>query len=188
VADAPVVISVSPGGTVEPVGASDAGGIVQLSSWTVSQAAGIQYVDLQVPGAAVSRVSLEAVPDAAFRLQKFSGDNQSAPVNGDLPLPLVVRAVDQYGNGVSGVTVEWRTCEGAGDYNTVTDLDGYASAFQPTGPSSGVFCAMGSSSGLADSPVQFSYTVTSGPAPSSSSSSGRIRAIPPASARQHPRP
>ena len=188
VADAPVVISVSPGGAVEPVGASDPGGIVTLASWTVSQTAGSQYVDLEVPGAAVSRVSLEAVPDAASRLQKTSGDNQSAPVNGDLPQPLVVRAVDQYGNGVSGVTVEWRTCDGVGDYNTVTDIDGYASAFQPTGPSPGEFCAMASSSGLADSPVQFSYTVTSGTAPSSSSSSGRIQAIPPASARQHQRP
>jgi hypothetical protein len=188
VADAPVAISVSPGGAVEPVGASDPGGIVKLSSWTVSQTAGTQYVDLEVPGAAVSRVSLEAVADAAFRLQNTSGDNQSAPVNDDLPQPLVVRAVDQYGNGVSGVTVEWRTCDGVGDYNTVTDIDGYASAFQPTGPTPGVFCAMGSSSGLTDSPVRFSYTVTSGPAPASPSPSGQLQAKPPTSAPQHQRP
>jgi hypothetical protein len=188
VADAPVVISVSPGGTVEPVGTSDPAGTVTLSSWTVSQTAGTQYVDLEVAGAAVSRVSLEAVPDAAFRLQKTSGDNQSAPVNGDLPEPLVVRAVDQYANGVSGVTVEWRTCDGVGDYNTVTDIDGYASAFQPTGQTPGEFCAMGSSSGLADSPVRFSYTVTSGPAPASPSPSGQLQAKPPTSAPQHQRP
>jgi hypothetical protein len=188
VADAPVVISVSPGGSVEPVGASDPGGIVTLSSWTVSQTAGTQYVDLEVPGAVVARVSVEAVPDAAFRLQKTSGDNQSAPVNDDLPQPLVVRAVDQYGNGVSGVTVEWRTCDGVGDYNSVTDIDGYASAFQPTGPSPGEFCAMASSSGLADSPVQFSYTVTSGTAPASPSPSVQLQAKPPTSAPQHQRP
>jgi hypothetical protein len=85
------------------------------------------------------------------------------------------------------VTVEWRTCDGVGDYNTVTDVDGYASAFQPTGPSPGQFCAMGSNSGLADSPVQFSYTVT-GTAPGSPSPSGLLQAKPPTSARQHQRP
>jgi hypothetical protein len=185
VADAPVVISVSPGGSVEPVSASDPNGIVQLPSWTVSQTAGSQYVDLEVPGAEVSRVSVEAIPGAAFGLQKISGDGQSAPVNDDLPDPLVVRVVDQYGNGVSGVTVEWRTCDGIGDYNSPTDIGGYASAFQSTGPTPGEFCAMASSSGLAGSPVKFSYTVTSVAAPSSSSSSGQIRAIPPASTRQH---
>jgi hypothetical protein len=170
------------------VSVSDPNGIVQLSSWTVSQTAGSQYVDLEVPGAEVSRVSLEAVPDAAFRLQKTSGDGQSAPVNDDLPQPLVVRVVDQYGNGVSGVTVEWRTCDGIGDYNTVTDIGGYASAFQPTGQSPGTFCAMASSSGLADSPVNFSYTVNPGTTPASPSASGQVQAKPPTSARQHQRP
>jgi hypothetical protein len=130
-------------------------------------------------------VTVEAIPDAAVSLQMTSGDGQSAPVDSDLPQKLVVRVVDQYGNGVSGVTVEWRTCDGIGDYNSPTDIDGYASAFQSTGPTPGEFCAMASSSGLAGSPVKFSYSVTSGAAPSSSSPSGEIRAIPPASARQH---
>jgi hypothetical protein len=183
VADAPVVISVSAGGSVEPVSASDAGGVVQPQSWTVSQTAGSQYVELQVPGLPASRVSVEAIPDAPVQLQKTAGDGQSAPVNSDLPLALEVRVVDQYGNGVSGVTVEWRTCEGVGNYDTPTDIDGYASAFQSTGAIPGEYCARASSSGL--QPVDFSYSVEPGPAPSSSSSSGQVRAIPPASARRH---
>jgi len=188
VADAPVVISVSAGELVAPVSASDPSGIVQLQSWTVSQTAGTQYVDLTVVGTQiVSRVTLEAIPGAAFRLQYDSGNGQRAPVNADLPLPLVVRVVDQYGNGVSGVTVEWRTCDGIGEYNPATDMDGYASAFQSTGPTPGEFCAMASSSGLAGSPVQFSYTVTPGTA-ASSSTTGHLGPIPPASARQHQRP
>jgi hypothetical protein len=185
VADVPVVISVSAGELVAPVSASDPSGIVQLQSWTVSQTAGSQYVELTVPGELVSRVSVEAIPDAASRMLLHSGDDQSAPVNSDLPAPLMVRVVDQYGNGVSGITVEWRTCDSIGDLNTPTDAGGYATAFQETGPTPGEYCAMASSSGLADSPVQFSYTVTPGTAPSSSSSSGQVRAIPPASARQH---
>ncbi len=188
VADAPIVISVSAGGSVEAAGVSDAGGVVQLISWTVSQTAGSQFVDLEVGGAAVSRVSVEAIPDVAFRLEKTSGDGQSAPVNADLPLPLVVRVLDQYGNGVTGVTIEWRTCDGVGEYNTLTDIGGYASAFQPTGPAEGDFCAMASSSGLAGSPAQFSYSVQPGPNPVTSAPGGVLRAIPPTSARQHPRP
>ena len=188
VADAPVVISVSEGGSVESVSTSDANGIVQLPSWTVSQTAGRQYVDLQVAGTEGSRLSVEAIPDVAFRVDKFSGDNQSAPVNSDLPQPLVVKVTDQYGNGVSGVTVEWRTCEGVGDYNSVTDIGGYGSAFQPTGPMPGDYCAMASTSGLAGSPVQFSYVVQPGTAPATVAPSGRLQAKPPAATRQHQRP
>jgi len=100
----------------------------------------------------------------------------------------VVRVVDQYGNGVSSVTVEWRTCDGIGDYNPPTDIDGYASAFQSTGPTPGESCAMASSSDLAGSPVQFSYTVTPGPEPTNVIPSGQLQPLPPASARQHQRP
>ena len=184
VADAPVVISVSTGGSAEPVSVSDPNGVVQPPSWTVSQTTGSQYVELQVPGGIVSRVNVEAVADAPSSLQKISGDGQSAPVNDELPEPLVVRVVDQYGNGVSGVTVQWRTCDDIGDYDTFTDVEGYASAFQPTGPTPGDFCAMARTPVLADSPVQFSYTVEPGTAPVTAPSSGQLRAKPPTSASQ----
>lgn len=187
VADAPVAISVSAGGAVEPVSTSDPAGVVQLQSWTLSPVAGSQYVVLEMAGVEVSRATVEAIPDAAVRLQKISGDGQSAPVNEDLPEPLVVRVLDQYGNGVVGVTVEWRTCDGIGDYNSLTDPDGYGSAFQPT-QAPGDFCTMASSASLADSPVQFFYTVTPGPEPTSVLPSGQLRPMPPASERQHQRP
>jgi hypothetical protein len=160
VADAPVDLSASAGGAVTPSStSSDVGGVVLLQSWTLSPVAGAQYVQLDVVGGGTSQIPVEAVPDVAARLQMISGDNQSAPVNSELPEPLVVRVVDQYGNGVTGVTVEWRTCEGVGTYDAVSDAGGYASALQPTGPDPGTFCGMASASGLADSPVQFTYTV-----------------------------
>jgi hypothetical protein len=186
VADAPVAISVSPGGSVGSVSASGPDGQVRLDSWTVSQTAGPQYVDLAVVGTQlVSHVTVEAIPGAAVRLQKISGDSQSVEVNKDLPEPLVVRALDQYGNGVSDVTVEWRTCDDLGDYNSSTDIYGYATAFQPT-QTPGEFCAKASSGDLADSPVKFFYTVTPG-TPATIAPSG-LRAKPPAGARQHQRP
>jgi hypothetical protein len=185
VADAPVSLSASAGGSVTPGSTtSDASGVVRLQSWVVANTAGLQYVDLDVPEAGTSRIEIEATPDVAARLQKTSGDDQSAPVNSDLPVPLVVRVVDQYGNGVSGVIVEWRTCENVGDYDAVTDAGGYASAFQSTGPDPGTFCTMASSSGLADSPVQFTYTVLGASGTTIlESGTSQLRARPPSDGR-----
>jgi len=161
VVDAPAGISASPGNAVDPVStSSNESGIVELRSWTVSQTAGEHSVEITVADAPISRVAIQAVAGAASRLQKISGDGQSAPVNSQLPEPLVVRALDEFGNGVSGVVVQWRTCEGVGDYDAVTEASGYASAFQDTGPEAGTFCGMASSAGLADSPIQFSFTAT----------------------------
>jgi hypothetical protein len=58
------------------------------------------------------------------------------------------------------VTVEWRTCDGAGDFDASTDPDGFAAAIQQTGPDEGTFCVQASSDGLAGSPVLFSFTAT----------------------------
>ncbi len=186
VADAPADLSVSAGGSVAPSSTtSDADGIVRLQSWTVATTAGTQYVDLDVADAGTSRIEIEAIPDVAARLVKISGDSQSAPVDSELPAPLVVRVVDQYQNGVSGVTVQWRTCEGVGDYDAVTDAGGYASAFQSTGPDPGTFCGMAASSGLADSPVQFTYTVLAASGTTTpEASTSRLRERPPSARRR----
>ena len=42
----------------------------------------------------------------------------------------------------------------------LADLDGFAAAIQETGPDAGTFCVQASSSGLAGSPVLFSFTAT----------------------------
>lgn len=190
VPDAPVTISVSPGNSVEPSSAaSDGSGIVQLQTWTVSQTAGEHRVQLQVAAGGTSRVTLLATPGAASRLEKTSGDGQSAPINSVLPAPLVVRVLDGFGNGVSGVLVQWRTCEGVGDYDAVTDAGGHASALQATGPEPGPYCTMASSPGLVDSPVQFTYTATATEGSvSGSSTRNQLLRQAPAPARTIPRP
>ncbi len=183
VADVPATLTPSPGNSVEPLStSSDASGTVQLQSWTVSQAAGEQFVDLAVPDAGVSRVAIEAIPGAASRLEKISGDGQSAPVNSELPEPLIVRVVDEFGNGVSAVAVQWRTCDGIGDYDNATDIGGYASAIQGTGPEAGLYCAQASSPVLAVAPVQFSFEVTAA-AGSVTTTGDRLLGRPPAPAR-----
>ncbi len=182
VADVPVSISASPGNSVEPSGAvSNENGIVQLLSWTVSQTAGEQTLNLEVPDVGSTNLEIEALPGPASQLAMASGDGQSAPINSQLAAPLVIRVVDQFENGVSGVLIQWRTCDGVGDYDVDTDVDGYASAVQETGSEAGTFCVMASSTGLQGSPVQFSYTATPGPASTSALRTGTGR--PPAPAR-----
>jgi adhesin/invasin len=161
VPDAPATLSPSPGNTVDPnETSSDGSGLVRLQTWALSQTAGEHRVVLQTPDAGSSTVTIVATPGAAARMMGISGDGQSAAVGSTLPEPLVVRVVDQFGNGVSGVTIEWRTCDGSGDFDATTDLDGYAGAVQETGADEGTFCVMASSGGLAGSPVLFSFTAT----------------------------
>jgi adhesin/invasin len=172
VADADFTLKAPSGGTALPVTQfSDINGVVQAGSWTLGTTAGYQYLQLGLPDGRIFRDSILAVPDAASRLAKVSGDSQTAPVNSQLPELLVVRVVDQYGNGVSNIAVQWSTCDGIpGEPVPPTDANGYSSTRQPTGtePSGDQpFCTMATASVPEGSPVEFHYTVT-GSAPAMS--------------------
>jgi len=181
VADAAVVLSLSPGGSAEPsTPVSDADGIVQLQSWTLGTVAGEQYVDFPLPGGvSTPAVFVDALPDIPTRLRQVSGDGQSAPINSTLTDLLVVQVTDRYDNGVGGVTVEWRTCDGRGELEQATDANGFSSAAQSTGTVAGNFCVRASSSGLDGSPVEFHFTVTSSGSSIQTLRSGNLESGPP---------
>ncbi len=164
VADVTVELSVSPGGSVEPASpVSDASGILQLQSWTLGTVAGQQFVDFPLPGGISTPAAfVNALPDVPTRLRSVSGDGQTAPVNSILSDLLVVQVTDRYDNGVGGVTVQWRTCDGRGELEQATDENGLSSAAQSTGTVAGNFCVRASSTGLEGSPVEFHFTVTPG--------------------------
>jgi adhesin/invasin len=168
VADVPVVLTASPGGAVTPASlTSDPAGVVRVV-WTLGQAAGDQFVEVAVTGGPTSQIHINAIPDVPAKLLAISGDGQSGPVNTDLDSLLVVRLVDQYDNGVSGVPVNWQACEGGEIYPATTNAQGYSSALQPAGATAGgPFCTRASAAGLS---VDFTYTVTS------SSTSSQLRA------------
>jgi hypothetical protein len=178
VADAPFTLTASAGSVVPASGTSGDNGLVLAESWTLGTTTGDQYVDINVMGSVTPlRVHIAATPAPAANLLKVSGDNpiQTAPVDSALADHFVVQVTDQFGNGVGGAVVEWRGCDGAGDYSPTTDENGFSSARQPTGPNPGTFCTRASASGtggpLTGSPAEFSYTVTAA-APSSMMRSG----------------
>ncbi|MFL5475813.1 MAG: Ig-like domain-containing protein, partial [Gemmatimonadales bacterium] len=167
VADADFTLKTPSGGTALPVTPfSDLNGVVQAGSWTLGTTAGYQYLQLGLPDGRVFRDSILATPGPATQLVKVSGDDpmQSAPINSELPDLFVVRVVDQFGNGVANVNVQWSTCDGtAGEPVPPTDANGYSSTRQPTGtePSGDQpFCTMATAAVPEGSPVQFQYTVT----------------------------
>jgi hypothetical protein len=166
VADVPVTLTASLGGTVVGSGGSGEGGGVQVGSWTLGPTAGDQFVQVTVTGTSLTNtVHIQATPGPAANLVIVSGDNQVDTVNTQLDSLLVVRLVDQFNNGIGGTTVQWRSCDGAGNYDDLTTPDGFSSATQETGSQpGGPFCTRATAAGFS---VDFHYTVNPGTAPAS---------------------
>jgi len=82
---------------------------IATSTWTLAQEAGTQTASATVSGAAGSPLGFSAiaVPDVPAAIQLVSGNGQAGGVGTFSPDRLTVKVVDQYGNGVSGVQVDW---------------------------------------------------------------------------------
>jgi len=93
-----------------------------------------------------------ANPDAAAELQLFAGNQQSGTAGQPLSLPVKVRAVDQFDNPVSGVTINWTpSADGSVDSpGSTTDANGVDSVSWTLRTSAGQDTLVASSTGLAD--------------------------------------
>ncbi len=71
-------------------------------------------------------------------IQVVSGAAQAATAGSTLANPIVVRAVDVYGNPISGLTLTWTAQSGAvANATTTTDANGYASNVLTLGSTAG---------------------------------------------------
>jgi adhesin/invasin len=140
-------------------------------------AAGTQTATADVPGLEGAPVTFThtAVPGSAASLVLISGNDQRGPTGDELPDPLVVRLVDESGNGIPGRDVSWVVATGGGAVtpNSTTDQDGSASAIWTLGPSPGRNTLNAVVSGVGV--VQFTASATGGgggggPGPSASRS------------------
>jgi len=79
-----------------------------------------------------------ATGDAPANLGVVSGNNQTAPVNTQLPQPLVVQVTDQSGNPIAGVSVTFSAPSGTlSSASVTTNASGQASVNYTTGNSVG---------------------------------------------------
>jgi PKD repeat protein len=138
----PIEWSVEGGGSVSlPSSVTDMEGKAGVQR-TLGPTAGPQATLAISQGLAGSPVTFAHTATAgnASGLSLVSGNNQTGQVGTRLPADLVVRLVDEIGNGVPGTAVAWVEGTGGGSVtpeNGITDEAGYASAQYTLGPAPG---------------------------------------------------
>lgn len=117
----------SGGGSLSaPTAITDANGVGSVQ-WTLGPVAGTQTVSATVTG--VPPISFQAIGTAgvAKALSLLAGNAQTTAPGTPFPDSLVARVVDQFGNGVGGVTVTWTAGARSGSVSptsTVSDNNG----------------------------------------------------------------
>lgn len=156
------VVFDGPGSFGTPVDTTDNLGIA-TSTWTLSIAAGAQAATATVAGAVGSPLTYTAtaVADVPSALQLISGDDQTAQLGTLYQQPLVVKVVDQYGNGINGFMTHWSHTGPALRTNDslATNLQGLASQVMTAGDSLGDVLVTATATGLTGSPRVFSSTI-----------------------------
>lgn len=111
------------GGSVSaPTSVADAFGIATVT-WTLGKVAGADSLSATVTGAASGVViAATAVPGPVASLTKISGDAQTIAA-GSTTQPLIVKAVDGFGNAVAGATIVWLPQNG-GELSAATSVTG----------------------------------------------------------------
>lgn len=118
---------------------SDAQGIARVR-WTLGTIAGTQSVTASTGAVAPYVFTATATPDDPAAFVVVSGGAQTGAPGAALPDSIVVRLVDQYGNGVAGVTVEWSPVGSSGSLSpgtTVTNGTGRTAVRWTLGTSGG---------------------------------------------------
>lgn len=128
--------SVDPGTSVTgPTGETE-------TSWVLGSSTGVHTVRAFSGSLQGSPVTFTATaePGTAFRLVLVSGNNQSAGPGQELTDPLIVRLVDEDGNGVPNRAVSWVVGVGGGTVSALTsntEGNGEAQVHWTLGPGTG---------------------------------------------------
>ena len=150
------------------------------SVYTLPAKSGSYALTASASGYASGTFTETALPALATTLLSFKGSGQTVPVNTTLPIPLVTKASDSYGNGIPGVAVTYSDSGVGGVFsaNPVnTDSRGLATVNYTTPTAVGTVKITGNVTGL--SPARFHDAVTSGPAANIVTTSGDGQSAPP---------
>jgi|GEM_PF-1461781 len=138
------------GEVVSPRGVSDSAGVVR-TQWKLGSTTGAQAVEARATGLTGSPVAFmaTATPVVVASLARVGGDAQTGAAGTDLASPLRVRALEEDGTPVAGVSVTWTA--GSGSIRPLivpTDSQGYANATWTLGTRVGSQAATASGAGF----------------------------------------
>jgi hypothetical protein len=131
--------------------------LVSLRLSTVARR--IVYVAAAVLAVSACTLNLD-VNDPSVVLKR-AGDGQAGPANTPLPAPFEVVVLDQFGNSLRNITVEWTILTGGGSLSETSNQTvegGVSSVTYTTGPTAGAAQIQAKVSGIP--PVTFSVTIT----------------------------
>jgi len=132
--------------------------------YTVPEITGTYTITIAGTGFGNTTTTATATAAAPVRIYPFHGQNQTGAAGTILPNPVVFHVVDQYGNSVPGVNVNFTATQNAipNPTSTLTDSNGLASTMLQLPTTVGKIKLTASSTGL-KSLTDFEYSVA-GPA------------------------
>jgi len=147
-------------GTLSPTTSTTAANGQAQANLQLGTTAGTVTVRASVSGVSAPVVfTVTATAASAVSLAMVSGNNQNGVVGSTLTNPLVVKVSDQYGNGVSGVTVSFAVTSGGGTVSAasaITASNGQAQVSWVLGSTAGANTVQASAGALI--PVVFTAT------------------------------
>ncbi len=128
---------------------------------SVNRSVAVRAVALAFASAILTGCTLSTETNDPVQMVKTNGDEQTAAVNTALPLPFEVIVVNQFGEPLKGIVVNWTITAGGGSLSgtpTMTDETGKTSVTYTTGPTSGAATINAQVHGLF--PVIFTVTIS----------------------------
>lgn len=169
-AGASVTWATSSGGSMSAGSTTTGADGTACSKLTLGQTAGAQTATATSAGANGSPLTFNATAnaDAAVDLQKNGGDNQQGNINTQLAEQVSVQALDQFGNGVPNVSVDW-AATGAAVLPSAGNTDGFgvSNTTVTLGGTAGAIVITATAIGLNGSPQTFNATANNPPPPPS---------------------
>jgi hypothetical protein len=128
---------------------------------SLNRSVAVRAIMLASMSAFIGACTLTTENNEPAAMGKTNGDQQTQPVNTVLPVPLEVLVVNQFGEPLSNITVNWTITSGGGTLSatpTLTDATGKTSVTYTTGPTSGSASINAQVHGLF--PVIFTVTIS----------------------------
>ena len=136
---------------------------IATTNWTLPPEAGVSHATATLTGAAGSPLQFTAtgLVGTPAQMLKISGDNQSTVRGTIFDDAFQIQIVDQFGNGVEGVTVHWSSF-GPADLLTATaptDIFGLGRGYLTAHDTLGVVSITATVAGLTGSPQTFNGSI-----------------------------